>query len=89
MGAALGQPVVVDNRPGAGATIGAQAVARAAPDGLTLLYGTPGPQIINPHLMRSLPYDPVKDFAPVSGYKRAPESARDPSGAAGARRRAS
>jgi tripartite-type tricarboxylate transporter receptor subunit TctC len=42
------------------------------PDGHTLLYGTPGPQIINPHLMPSLPYDPVKDFAPVSGYKRAP-----------------
>ena len=72
MGAALGQPVVVENRPGGGATIGAQAVARATPDGHTLLYGTPGPQIINPHLMRSLPYDPVKDFAPVSGYKRAP-----------------
>ncbi len=72
MGAALGQPVVVDNRPGGGATIGAQAVARAAPDGHTLLYGTPGPQIINPHLMRSLPYDPVADFAPVSGFKRAP-----------------
>lgn len=72
MGAALGQPVVVENRPGGGATIGAQAVARAAPDGLTLLYGTPAPQIINPHLMRSVPYDPVKDFAPVSGYKRAP-----------------
>ena len=63
MGAALGQPVVVDNRPGGGATIGAQAVARATPDGHTLLYGTPGPQIINPHLMRSLPYDPVADFA--------------------------
>ncbi|GGJ26059.1 Bug family tripartite tricarboxylate transporter substrate binding protein [Neoroseomonas lacus] len=72
MGAALGQPVVVDNRPGGGATIGAQAVARATPDGHTLLYGTPGPQIINPHLMRSLPYDPVADFAPVSGFKRAP-----------------
>lgn len=72
LGAALGQPVVVDNRPGGGATIGAQAVARAAPDGHTLLYGTPGPQIINPHLMRSLPYDPVHDFAPVAGYKRAP-----------------
>jgi tripartite-type tricarboxylate transporter receptor subunit TctC len=69
---ALGQPVVVENRPGGGATIGAQAVARAAPDGHTLLYGTPGPQIINPHLMRSVPYDPEKDFAPVSGYKRAP-----------------
>ena len=64
--------MVVENRPGGGATIGAQAVARATPDGHTLLYGTPGPQIINPHLMRSVPYDPVKDFAPVSGYKRAP-----------------
>ncbi|HEV7264759.1 MAG TPA: tripartite tricarboxylate transporter substrate binding protein [Falsiroseomonas sp.] len=72
LGAALGQPVVVENRPGGGATIGAQAVARATPDGHTLLYGTPGPQIINPHLMRSVPYDPVNDFAPVSGYKRAP-----------------
>lgn len=68
----LGQPVIVENRPGGGATIGAQLVARATPDGHTLLYGTPGPQIINPHLMRSLPYDPVRDFAPVSGYKRAP-----------------
>jgi len=68
----LGQPVVVENRPGGGATIGAQTVARAAPDGHTLLYGTPGPQIVNPWLMRSVPYDPVKDFAPVSGYKRAP-----------------
>jgi tripartite-type tricarboxylate transporter receptor subunit TctC len=72
MAAALGQPVVVENRPGGGATLGAQLVARAAPDGLTLLYGTPGPQIINPHLMPSLPYDPVRDFAPVVGVKRAP-----------------
>jgi tripartite-type tricarboxylate transporter receptor subunit TctC len=72
MAAALGQPVVVENRPGGGATLGAQLVARAAPDGLTLLYGTPGPQIINPHLMRSLPYDPERDFAPVVGVKRAP-----------------
>ena len=72
LGAALGQPVVVENRPGGGATIGALAVARAAPDGHTLLYGTPGPQIINPHLMRSLPYDPVRDFAPITGLKRAP-----------------
>jgi tripartite-type tricarboxylate transporter receptor subunit TctC len=72
LGAVLGQPVVVENRPGGGATIGAQAVARAAPDGHTLLYGTPGPQIVNPYLMRSVPYDPVADFAPVSGYKRAP-----------------
>jgi tripartite-type tricarboxylate transporter receptor subunit TctC len=72
MGVVLGQPVVVENRPGGGATIGAQVVARATPDGHTLLYGTPGPQIVNPYLMRSVPYDPVKDFAPVSGIKRAP-----------------
>jgi len=72
VGAALGQTIVVENRPGGGATLGAQMVARAAPDGLTLLYGTPGPQIINPHLMRSLPYDPVADFAPVVSVKRAP-----------------
>jgi tripartite-type tricarboxylate transporter receptor subunit TctC len=72
LSAVLGQPVVVENRPGGGATIGAQAVARAAPDGHTLLYGTPGPQIVNPHLMRSVPYDPERDFAPVAGYKRAP-----------------
>jgi len=72
VGLALGQTMVVENRPGGGATLGAQMVARAAPDGLTLLYGTPGPQIINPHLMRSLPYDPVADFAPVVSVKRAP-----------------
>ncbi|NKE45495.1 tripartite tricarboxylate transporter substrate binding protein [Roseomonas frigidaquae] len=72
MAGPLGQPVVVENRPGGAATIGAQAVARAAADGHTLLYGTPAPQIISPHLMRSVPYDPIKDFAPVSGYKRAP-----------------
>lgn len=72
LAAALGQPVVVENRPGGGATLGAQLVARAAPDGHTLLYGTPGPQIINPHLMKSLPYDPERDFAPVISVKRAP-----------------
>src|SRR3954452_8097083 len=72
MSAALGQPVVVENRPGGGAPLGAQLVARAAPDGLTLLYGTPGPQIINPHLMRSLPYNPERDFAPVVSIMRAP-----------------
>ena len=72
LGAALGQPVIIENRPGGGATVGALVVARSPADGHTLLYGTPGPQIINPHLMRSLPDDPVRDFAPVSGYKRAP-----------------
>ena len=61
----LGQPVLVDNKPGAAATIGADAVAKSPPDGYTILYGTPAPQIINPYLLKKLPYDPVHDFAPV------------------------
>ncbi|WP_431267274.1 Bug family tripartite tricarboxylate transporter substrate binding protein [Dankookia sp. P2] len=69
---ALGQPVIVENRPGAGATIGADAVAKARPDGTTFLYGTPGPQIVNPYLMRSLPYDAEHDFTPVVSLVRAP-----------------
>lgn len=63
---ALSQPVVVDNRGGAGGTIGTAAVVQAPADGYTLLYGTPGPLITNRHLMASLPYDPDRDFAPVS-----------------------
>jgi tripartite-type tricarboxylate transporter receptor subunit TctC len=66
MGRQLGQAVVVENKPGAGATIGATLVARSAADGYTLLYTTPGPQITNPYLMKSLPYDPKKDIVPVS-----------------------
>jgi tripartite-type tricarboxylate transporter receptor subunit TctC len=69
---ALGQPVIVENRPGAGATIGADAVAKARPDGTTLLYGTPGPQIVNPYLMRGLPYDAERDFTPIVSLVRAP-----------------
>ena len=69
---ALGQPVIVENRPGAGATIGADAVAKARPDGTTFLYGTPGPQIVNPSLMRSLPYDADRDFTPIVSLVRAP-----------------
>jgi tripartite-type tricarboxylate transporter receptor subunit TctC len=61
----LGQPVIVENKPGGAATIGADAVAKSPPDGYTILYGTPAPQIINPYLMKKLPYDPVRDFAPV------------------------
>ncbi|RYJ03398.1 MAG: tripartite tricarboxylate transporter substrate binding protein, partial [Acetobacteraceae bacterium] len=72
LAAPLGQPVIVENRPGAGATIGANAVAKATPDGLTLLYGTPGPQIINPSLMPGLPYDPERDFAPIVSLVTAP-----------------
>ena len=61
----LGQPVVVDNRPGAGGNIGADVVAKSAPDGYTLLMGTVGTHAINPSLYTKMPYDHVKDFVPV------------------------
>jgi tripartite-type tricarboxylate transporter receptor subunit TctC len=62
----LGQPVIVENKPGGGATVGASYVANAPADGYTLLYTTPGPQITNPYLMAKLPYDPDRDFVPVT-----------------------
>jgi tripartite-type tricarboxylate transporter receptor subunit TctC len=62
----LGQPVVVDNRGGAGGSIGAEAVARATPDGYTLFVGSNGPLTVNPFVQAKLPYDPLKDFAPVA-----------------------
>ena len=62
----LGQNILVENRPGGGATIAADMVAKAPPDGYTWLFTTAGPQITNPYLMAKLPYDPFKDFAPVA-----------------------
>lgn len=62
----LGQSVVVDNKPGAGGNIGAQDVARASPDGYTLLMGTVGTHGINRALYPKLAFDPIKDFSPVS-----------------------
>src|SRR6266700_8107736 len=62
----LGQPVVIDNRPGAGGSIGSEAAAKAAPDGHTLLMGQLGPLAVSPAIYKNLPYDPVKSFAPVS-----------------------
>jgi tripartite-type tricarboxylate transporter receptor subunit TctC len=62
----LGQQVVVDNRPGANTIIGAQAVAKAAPDGYTLLMAIDGTLVMNPFLYSKLPYDPFKDFVPIS-----------------------
>ena len=58
----LGQVVVIDNRPGAGGTIGSSAVAKAAPDGYTLLFGATSTVAITPNLYASIPYDPLKDF---------------------------
>ncbi|HWV91274.1 MAG TPA: tripartite tricarboxylate transporter substrate binding protein [Burkholderiales bacterium] len=68
----LGQPVVVENRGGAGGTIAADAVAKAAPDGYTLLQNSITTHGVGPHLYAKLPYDPVKDFAPVSGLALLP-----------------
>ncbi|HEY7903011.1 MAG TPA: tripartite tricarboxylate transporter substrate binding protein [Casimicrobiaceae bacterium] len=61
----FGQPFIVDNRPGAGGNLGAELVAHSAPDGYTLVMGTVGTHAINPSLYAKMPYDHVKDFAPV------------------------
>jgi len=68
----LGQPVVVENRPGAATLVGAEFVARAAPDGYTILLATSTTLAINPHLYRTLPYHPLRDFAPISLVARTP-----------------
>jgi len=61
-----GQAVVIDNRPGAGSNLGAAVAARAAPDGYTLMIGTDALMTSNVHLYKNLPFDPVKDFAPIT-----------------------
>lgn len=66
LGARLGQSVVVDNRPGASGNIGTDAVARAAPDGCTLLLGFDGTLAINPHIFAKVPFDPLRDFEPIT-----------------------
>lgn len=63
---ALGQPVIVENKPGAGGNIGADFVAKSAPDGHTLLVGYNGPLAINVTLFEKMPYDPLKDLAPIT-----------------------
>lgn len=67
----LGQPVVVENRPGASNTLGMDAAARSAPDGYTMVMGTIAPLTLLPHLMK-LPYDPLKDFIPVTRVTSGP-----------------
>jgi tripartite-type tricarboxylate transporter receptor subunit TctC len=68
----LNQPVVVDNRVGAGGTVGAASVARAAPDGYTILFGSVATHAIGPGLYRNLTYDALKDFAPITQLTAAP-----------------
>ena len=70
--AELGQSVVVDNRAGAGGNIGGQAAAKAAPDGHTLFMGTVGTHAINASLYKKMPFDPVKDFAPLTRVANVP-----------------
>jgi len=67
-----GQPVVIDNRPGANAIIASEAVAKAKPDGYTLLMAYATEVAVNPATMKKLPYDPVRDFAPISQLAGAP-----------------
>jgi tripartite-type tricarboxylate transporter receptor subunit TctC len=71
LSASLGQPVVIENRPGAGGVPGTEAAARAAPDGYTFLM-TNVAHAVNPYLYAKLPYDPVKDFTPVTLVNTAP-----------------
>ena len=66
LGAALGQPVVVENKPGANGNLGADYVAKAAPDGYTFLLADIGAIAISPSVYPSLPFDPVKNFTPVT-----------------------
>jgi tripartite-type tricarboxylate transporter receptor subunit TctC len=68
----LGQTIIVENRPGGGGGIGVDAVAKAAPDGLTIGMAAVAMNAINPWLFKKLPYDPIKDFAPITQMVRIP-----------------
>ena len=70
----LGEKIVIDNRPGAGGTVGTRAVAKSAPDGYTLLLGYTGTLAIGPSLYKNVGYDPRKDFAPIGMIGNAPNS---------------
>ena len=68
----LGQPIIIENRPGANGAIGSAAAARAVPDGYTLMLTATSTFSINPHLMRDIRYDQLNDFVPVAFIVRAP-----------------
>jgi tripartite-type tricarboxylate transporter receptor subunit TctC len=70
--ARLGKPVLIENKPGAGTVIGASAVAKAAPDGYTLLMATPTPMAINVAIYKNLPYDPATEFVPLAMVAQSP-----------------
>ena len=72
VGESVGQPVVVDNKPGAGGNIGAEIVAKSPADGYTILMGAVATHAINPTLYKSIGYDPVKDFAPITQVASTP-----------------
>jgi len=72
LGKAFGQSFIVENKPGAGGNTGADLVAKSPPDGYTLLMGTVGTQAINPALYPKMPYDAVKDFAPITLFAGVP-----------------
>ena len=74
LSSALGQPVIVENRPGgAGGTVGAKVVATAEADGYTLLYSAPGPLVTAPAIYKNVGYDPAKDFAPIATIFSSPQ----------------
>jgi tripartite-type tricarboxylate transporter receptor subunit TctC len=68
---AIGQPIIIENKPGAGSTIGTSEVAKAAPDGYTLVMISTA-HVISPHLYKAMPYDPIKDFTPVMKLAEGP-----------------
>ncbi len=84
LGRALAQPVVIENRPGANGVVGAEVVAKAPADGYTLMMMGTSVAAINPHTLRRLPYDPIRDFAPVGAIAETPYVLVVPPGAPGA-----